>query len=46
MLPGGKMSHDANVPGHGNSAATWVTVMVIIAAFSIGAFFFFSQGTL
>ncbi len=40
------MSHDANEPGHGNSVAAWATVLVIIAAFSIGTFFFFLDNAL
>lgn len=34
------MSDDSLEPGHGGSLAAWVTVWVIIAAFSIGTLFF------
>lgn len=35
------MSHNASDPGHGNSVASWTTVIVILVAFTIGTFFFF-----
>jgi len=28
-------------PGHGNSVAAWVTVVIILVAFTIGTLFFF-----
>jgi hypothetical protein len=33
-------------PGHGNSVAAWTTVVIVIAAFSIGTFFFFLENAL
>ena len=33
-------------PGHGNSVAAWTTVVIVIAAFSIGTFFFFLDNAL
>ncbi|MFM1950620.1 MAG: hypothetical protein RL418_307, partial [Actinomycetota bacterium] len=35
------MSHNETDPGHGNSVASWTTVIVILVAFTIGTFFFF-----
>jgi hypothetical protein len=35
------MSEHHDEPGHGNSIAAWTTVGIIIAAFTIGTFFFF-----
>ncbi|MFM2022678.1 MAG: hypothetical protein RIR89_70 [Actinomycetota bacterium] len=35
------MSNEPLEPGHGNSLAAWVTVGIIILAFSIGTIFFF-----
>jgi hypothetical protein len=34
------MSDVTEEPGHGNSIAAWVTVLTILAAFSIGTLFF------
>lgn len=28
-------------PGHGNSVAAWVTVVIVLVAFSVGTVFFF-----
>ncbi|CAB4539036.1 MAG: hypothetical protein F2536_00560 [Actinobacteria bacterium] len=35
------MNNEIEEPGHGGSLAAWVTVGIIILAFSIGTFFFF-----
>ena len=35
------MNNEIEEPGHGSSLAAWVTVGIIILAFSIGTFFFF-----
>ncbi len=35
------MSNEQLEPGHGNSLAAWVTVGIIILAFTIGTIFFF-----
>jgi len=41
------MSADNTEPGHGDSLAAWVTVSVIIVAFSLGTiFFWFDQAVL
>jgi multisubunit Na+/H+ antiporter MnhG subunit len=39
------MKHMQNTddPGHGNSPAAWVTVTLIIIAFSVGTVFFFLE---
>jgi hypothetical protein len=34
------MSHSTEEPGHGHSVASWTTVTIVIAAFSIGTLFF------
>jgi hypothetical protein len=34
------MSHSTEEPGHGNSPAAWVTVTIILIAFTIGTLFF------
>ena len=34
------MSHSSEEPGHGNSPAAWVTVTIILIAFTIGTLFF------
>jgi multisubunit Na+/H+ antiporter MnhG subunit len=34
------MSQNSTEPGHGNSVASWTTVIIILAAFSIGTLFF------
>ncbi len=40
------MSEHPDEPGHGNSVAAWATVGIIIAAFTIGTFFFFLDNAL
>lgn len=35
------MSNDPLEPGHGNSIAAWVSVGIIILAFTVGTIFFF-----
>ena len=41
------MSADNTEPGHGDSLAAWVTVSVVIVAFSLGTiFFWFDQAVL
>lgn len=35
------MSHNSTDPGHGNSVASWTTVIVILVAFTVGTLFFF-----
>lgn len=41
------MSSNINEPGHGDSVAAWVTVSIIISAFSLGTlFFWFDQAVL
>lgn len=37
------MSHETEDAGHGHSIAAWTTVITVIAAFSIGTFFFFLE---
>jgi multisubunit Na+/H+ antiporter MnhG subunit len=34
------MSQNSTEPGHGNSVASWTTVIIILVAFSIGTLFF------
>lgn len=34
------MDNHIEEPGHGNSIAAWATVLIVIAAFSIGTIFF------
>jgi hypothetical protein len=34
------MSQNSTDPGHGNSVASWTTVIIILVAFSIGTLFF------
>jgi uncharacterized membrane protein len=34
------MSHNSTDPGHGNSVASWTTVIIVIVAFCIGTLFF------
>lgn len=34
------MAHSSEDPGHGNSVAAWATVIIVIAAFTIGTLFF------
>jgi hypothetical protein len=34
------MSENQIEPGHGDSVAAWTTVIIIIAAFALGTFFF------
>jgi hypothetical protein len=34
------MTESNNEPGHGNSVAAWATVIVVLAAFTIGTLFF------
>lgn len=34
------MSQNSSDPGHGNSVASWTTVIIILVAFSIGTLFF------
>lgn len=34
------MPKSTEEPGHGNSIAAWVTVLTVLAAFSIGTLFF------
>ena len=34
------MSHGSEDPGHGHSVASWATVIIVIAAFTIGTLFF------
>jgi multisubunit Na+/H+ antiporter MnhG subunit len=41
------MSANSNEPSHGDSIAAWVTVSVVIVAFSLGTlFFWFDQAVL
>jgi len=40
------MTENHDEPGHGNSIAAWVTVGVIILAFSVGTLFFFLDNAL
>lgn len=40
------MTDHKDEPGHGSSIAAWVTVGVIICAFSIGTLFFFLDNAL
>lgn len=40
------MSDQNAEPGHGNSVAAWTTVIIVIAAFTIGTFFFFLDNAL
>jgi hypothetical protein len=35
------MNNEIEDPGHGSSIAAWVTVGIVILAFSVGTFFFF-----
>lgn len=35
--------HSSEDPGHGHSVASWTTVIIIIAAFAVGTFFFFIE---
>ncbi len=35
------MVDNTTEPGHGNSVAAWVTVVIILVAFTIGTLFFF-----
>ena len=38
------MSHDENEPGHGNSPAAWVGVVIMLIGFAVGTVaFFFEQ---
>lgn len=37
------MSHDDNDPGHGNSPAAWVAVVVMLIGFSVGTVAFFLE---
>lgn len=34
------MSQNSTDPGHGNSVASWTTVIIILVAFAIGTLFF------
>ena len=34
------MSQNSTDPGHGNSVASWTTVIIVIVAFCIGTLFF------
>lgn len=34
------MSQNSTDPGHGNSVASWTTVIIILVAFTIGTLFF------
>lgn len=34
------MSHGSEDPGHGHSVASWATVIIVIAAFTLGTLFF------
>ena len=36
----GQMNETKNESGHGHSTAAWVTVLIVIVAFSIGTLFF------
>ena len=35
------MAHNSTDPGHGNSVASWTTVIIILVAFTVGTLFFF-----
>ena len=37
------MSHDENDPGHGNSPAAWVAVVIMLVGFSVGTIAFFLE---
>lgn len=37
------MSHDANDPGHGNSPAAWVAVVIMLVGFTVGTVAFFLE---
>ncbi len=37
------MSHDENEPGHGNSPAAWVGVVIMLIGFTVGTVAFFLE---
>lgn len=37
------MSHDENEPGHGNSPAAWVGVVIMLIGFTVGTIAFFLE---
>jgi hypothetical protein len=37
------VSHDENDPGHGNSPAAWVAVVIMLVGFSVGTIAFFLE---
>jgi hypothetical protein len=37
------MSHDENEPGHGNSPAAWIGVVIMLIGFAVGTVAFFLE---